>query len=88
MLQLHLKQIKAELIKHFTERLGDMYSLQGEWEEYYDDVTKVVGEITRIQSLNDLDAFCESWGLNEIEDEFAFYAIAARYLSIPNPVNP
>jgi hypothetical protein len=42
-----------------------------------------------INSITDLDEFCESWGLNEMDSEFelTFYNLAKKYLEVKYPEN-
>lgn len=83
MLKNHLSEIKGRLIVHYVEMCRNIHSDTSgtDWPEFYGDISGILGDITSIKTVSDLDQFCESFGLNDLESEFAFHNLAAEYLA-------
>lgn len=89
MLKNSLTEIKGRLLHHFFEIHSGMNTWQDEdgkakinYEEFYEESKLCIEEITGINSVSDLDRFCEEWGLNEMDTDFelSFYNLANEYL--------
>lgn len=88
--QAALPEIKGKLLHYYFETHSGMSTseLNGKAEtdygEFYEEIQLVLKEITDIETVSDLDRFCEEWGLNEIDPDFdlAFYNLAAKYLKV------
>jgi len=68
MLKEHLKEIKGELVRHYAESCLDISkNSKGEvdYETYYEDLELYLGDIFKIDSLDDLDKFIFDTGLDE-----------------------
>lgn len=88
MLQKSLPEIKGRLLHHFFEVHSGMNAYQEDgktridYEEFFTEVEWCTREIFNIQTVSDLDVFCEEWGLNDIEDfELSFFNLANEYLN-------
>ena len=85
-----LPEIKGRLLHHFFEVYSDMNSYEEDgktkidYEELLSESEYCIKEIYKIQSISDLDVFCEEWGLNDMENDLAFYNLAAEYLKPKN----
>jgi hypothetical protein len=85
MLKNHLSAIKGRLLLHFTEVYSTMCAdSKGEidYEEFFEDSENCLKDICNIKSVNDLDEFCEEWGLNDLQSGLSFYELAKEYLEI------
>ena len=85
MLKNHLPAIKGRLLLHFTEVYSTMCadSKGGiDYQEFFEDIEKCIKEIYTINSVSDLDEFCEEWGLNDLQSGLSFYELAKEYLEI------
>lgn len=85
-----LPEIKGKLLHYFFETHSAMNTSQvngkteTDYEEFYEEIRLVIKEITNIDTISDLDRFCEEWGLNENDFDFdlSFYNLAAKYLKV------
>ncbi len=78
MLQNKLTEIKGRLVEMMFEMYRDMNSDEKkvDYETFYEEIQSPLNEIRNIQNLNQLEAFCESWGLNdEITTPMSFPAL-------------
>jgi hypothetical protein len=78
MLQNKLTEIKGRLIEMMFEMYRDMNTGEKgvDYETFYDEVQAPLAEIRSIHNLNELERFCESWGLNdEITTPMSFPAL-------------
>lgn len=96
MLKNHLPAIKGELMHYFFETYSSMNTDQladgktkTNYDDFYDESENCFKELMSISSISDLDRFCESWGLNEMDSQFelTFYNLAKRYLEVRFPEN-
>lgn len=96
MLKKHLPAIKGELLHYFFETYSSMNTDQladgktkTNYEDFYDESENCFKELMSINSISDLDCFCEEWGLNEMDDQFelSFYNLAKKYLEVKFPEN-
>lgn len=87
MLKNHLTEIQGRLLCHFVEMYKDMNSdsTGTDWGEFYEEIRHCIKEIQAISSVSDLDRFCEEWGQNDLNSEFAFHNLAKEYLEIKEP---
>jgi hypothetical protein len=53
-----------------------------DYEEFFEDIENCLKDICNIKSVNDLDQFCEEWGLNDLQGDLSFYQLAKEYLEI------
>lgn len=88
MLKIHLQEIKGRLLHYYFEVYSDMNSFEEDgkakinYEEFYVESEHCIKEIFRIQSVSDLDVFCEEWGLNDLQNDLAFNNLAKYYLEL------
>ena len=78
MLQNKLTEIKGRLVEMMFEMYRDMNTDEKkvDYETFYEEVQSPLNEIRNIQNLNQLEVFCESWGLNdEITTPMSFPAL-------------
>ena len=78
MLQNKLQSIKGRLLEMMFEMYRDMNTDENgvDYEEFYNEVQSSLNEIRSIHNLNDLEVFCESYGLNdEITTPMSFPAL-------------
>ena len=84
MLKTHLTEIKGRLLEHFFEVHHDMNtSPEGvDYEVLYLGLAEVMIFILKMSTVDDLDRFCDEYGLNEIDPEFSlsFPNLAKKYL--------
>lgn len=87
-----LLEIKGRLLHYYFEVYSDMNSFEEDgktkinYAEFYSESENCIKEIHQIQSISDLDRFCEEWGLNELNNDLAFHNLAKEYLEIKLPV--
>lgn len=82
MLKKHLLEIKGRMLSYYANLYQDMHTMSEnkvDWEEYYEDFCSISSAIQSIKSVSDLDTFCEEFGLNDMESEFAFPSLVAEY---------
>jgi len=62
----------------FIEMYKDMNTDERgiDYDEFYEELIPVVNQIQKLSNLNDLEAFCEEYGLNDMDN----------YMSFPNLV--
>ncbi len=67
MLQNKLTHIKGQLLEMMFEMYRDMNTDKDgtDYEEFYNEIQSSLNEIKSIHNLNDLERFCESYGLND-----------------------
>ena len=67
MLQNKLQEIKGRLLEMMFEMYRDMNSDEKgvDYEEFYNEIQSSLAEIRSIHNLNELERFCESYGLND-----------------------
>ena len=96
MLKNHLNAIKGELMHYFFEVYSSMNTDQLEdgktktnYDEFWDEAKGCFRDLMEIHSITDLDEFCESWGLNDMDNQFelSFYNLAKKYLEVRFPEN-
>lgn len=78
MLQNKLSEIKGRLLEMMFEMYRDMNTDEKgvDYENFYDEIQSPLNEIKFIGTLNELERFCESWGLNdEITNPMSFPAL-------------
>jgi hypothetical protein len=78
MLQNQFTRTKGKLLEMFIEMYKDM-NTDGrgiDYDEFYEELIPVVNQIQKLSNLNDLEAFCEEYGLNDMDN----------YMSFPNLV--
>jgi len=81
MLQNKLLEIKGRLLEMMFEQYRDMNTDEAgvDYEEFYKEIQSPVNEIGRVQNLNDLEIFCEGWGLNdEITNPMSFPSLVKQ----------
>ena len=74
MLQNKLTYIKGQLLEMMFEQYKDMNtSADGvDYEEFYQEFQSPLNEIRAINSLDELEVFCESWGMNDMDNGMSF----------------
>ena len=78
MLQNKLQEIKGRLLEMMLEMYRDMNTDENgiDYKEFYIEVQSPLNEIRNINNLNELEVFCEGWGLNdEITNPMSFPAL-------------
>jgi len=78
MLQNQFTRTKGKLLEMFIEMYKDMNTDERgiDYDEFYEELIPVVNQIQKLSNLNDLEAFCEEYGLNDMDN----------YMSFPNLV--
>jgi len=86
MLKDNLTAIKGELFNYFAIMHIDMVSkINGtiDFEELGDNVERNMKDIFSINTVDDLDRFCDDYGLNNTENDdeatLSFYNLAKKY---------
>lgn len=74
MIQQRLTHIKGQLLEMMFEQYRDMNSFDGvvDYDAFYQDFLSPLNEIRAINSLDALEVFCESWGMNDMDNEMSF----------------
>ena len=78
MLQNKLTAIKGRLLEMMFHQYIDMNTdVQGrssiiDYHNFYDEIQSTLNEIRDIHNLNDLELFCEGYGLNDMDNEMSF----------------
>jgi hypothetical protein len=74
MLQNKLTYIKGQILEMMFEQYRDMNtSADGvDYGEFYQEFQSTLKEITSIHNLNDLENFCEEYGMNDIDNGMSF----------------
>jgi hypothetical protein len=83
MLKNHLPAIKGRLLLHFTEQYSIMCTdSEGEinHQEFFEDIQECLKDICDIKTIDNLDRFCEVWGLNDLQSDLSFSELAKEYL--------
>lgn len=81
MLQNKIVEIKGRLLEMMFEQYRDMNTDERgvDYEEFYNEIQSSLNEIRAIHSLNELERFCESYGLNdESTNPMSFPALVAE----------
>jgi len=81
MLQNKLTEIKGRLLEMMFEMYRDMNTDEKgiDYETFYDEVQSPINEIRGIHNLNELETFCEGYGLNdEITNPMSFPALVKQ----------
>lgn len=74
MLQNQIQKIKGQLLEMMFEQYRDMNTneLGIDYETFYDEIQSTLNEIRGIHSLNELERFCEEYGLNDMDNVMSF----------------
>lgn len=74
MLQNQIQKIKGQLLEMMFEQYRDMNTneLGIDYETFYDEIQSTLNEIRGIHSLNELERFCEEYGLNDMDNGMSF----------------
>ena len=74
MLQNHLGEIKGRLLEMMFEQYRDMNTSEDgiDYESFYDEIQSTLNEIRSIHSLNELERFCEEYGMNDMDNAMSF----------------
>ena len=74
MLQNQITRIKGQLLEMMFEQYRDMNTSEDgiDYESFYDEIQSTLNEIRGIHSLNELERFCEEWGMNDIDNPMSF----------------
>lgn len=74
--------IKGELAIAFAERMKDMHtdSVGLDYEEYFVDLSAIVYEISKINSMESLSNFCKGHGLDDgLYEGLSFPELISKY---------
>ena len=85
MLKNHLLAIKGRLLLHFIEQYSMMCTdSEGkiDHQEFFEDAQQCIREIYDIKTVDNLDQFCDIWGLNDLQSDLSFFELAKEYLEI------
>ena len=92
MLKNHLTDIKGRLTSHFYEVYFGMNSDKDgtDYDEFFTEFSDAMNQIVKIKSVDDLDFFCEDFGLNDLDPEFplSFPNLAKKYLGFNEEGDP
>ena len=74
MLQNKLTHIKGQLLEMMFEQYRDMNTSEEgiDYDSFYQELQSTITEIRAIQNLNHLEAFCEEWGMNDLDNGMSF----------------
>ena len=80
MLQNKLTAIKGRLLEMMFHQYLDMNTYEKkeegvteiDYDNFYDEIQSTLNEIRGIHNLNDLELFCEGYGLNDMDNEMSF----------------
>lgn len=80
MLQNQLVEIKGKLLEYVFIMYKDMNSDERgvDYKEFYIESRAALTEIQHIDTLNDLEKFCENYGLNDMGGELSFSGLVAE----------
>ena len=81
MLQNHLTKVKGKLLEMLFEMYRDMntYEDKIDYDSLYTEFQSAVNDLRNVKDLSGLEAFCESFGLNDdITNVFSFPALVAE----------
>ena len=85
MLKKHLTAIKGELFNHIAIQHIDM-NTKGDGSIDFDElgasVELCMKDLFSIRTVDDLDRFCEEWGLNEQGGDVTFANLATKYIAL------
>ena len=74
MLQNQIQKIKGQLLEMMFEQYRDMNTDENgiDYDNFYDEIQSTINEIRGIHSLNDLERFCEEYGMNDMDNSMSF----------------
>ena len=74
MLQNQIARIKGQLLEMMFEQYRDMNTSEDgiDYETFYDEIQSTLNEIRGIHSLNELERFCEEYGMNDMDNAMSF----------------
>ena len=74
MLQNQITRIKGQLLEMMFEQYRDMNTDENgiDYETFYDEIQSTLNEIRGIHSLNELERFCEEYGMNDMDNAMSF----------------
>ena len=78
MLQNKLQSVKGQLLEMMFHQYLDMNTdVQGkssivDYSNFFEEIQSTINSIRNIKDLSDLEAFCEEFGLNDIDNEMSF----------------
>ena len=74
MLQNQFTKTKGKLLEMFIEMYRDMNTDEKgiDYSEWYQELIPVDIQIKNLNNLNDLEAFCEEYGLNDMDNGMSF----------------
>ena len=74
MLQNQIQKIKGQLLEMMFAQYRDMNTneLGIDYETFYDEIQSTLNEIRGIHSLNELERFCEEYGMNDMDNAMSF----------------
>ena len=78
MLQNKLAAVKGQLLEMMFHQYLDMNTdVQGkssivDYSNFFEEIQSTINSIRNIKDLSDLEAFCEEFGLNDIDNEMSF----------------
>ena len=81
MLQNKITAIKGRLLEMMFEMYRDMNSDENgvDYDSLYDEIQSPLNEIRNVHNLNQLEEFCEAWGLNdEVTNPMSFPALVNK----------
>lgn len=74
MLQNQITRVKGQLLEMMFEQYRDMNTDENgiDYESFYDEIQSTLNEIRGIHSLNELERFCEEYGMNDVDNGMSF----------------
>ena len=74
MLQNHLTKTKGRLLEMMFEMYRDMNSDEKgvNYESFYDEIQSTLNQIRSIHNLDELERFCEEYGMNDMDNAMSF----------------
>ena len=74
MLQNQLLAVKGRLLEMMFEQYRDMNTSESgiDYQEFYLEFKSTLKDIQNIDTLNDLEIFCEEYGMNDMDNGMSF----------------
>ena len=83
MLQNHLTEIKGQLLEMMFTTYQDMNFDEAriDYASFYEEIMPTINSIKNISSIGNLEEFCESYGLNDMDSDMSFPNLVKKYYS-------
>lgn len=81
MLQNHLGEIKGRLLEMMFEQYRDMNTEDKkiDYQTFYEELMPTIVGIRNINTIGNLEEFCEEYGMNDMDNEMSFPNLVKEY---------